>query len=163
AAYDDWLEQLAAQTVVRHGGGEPRVRTPPARVDDLAALGPPIPLESVTNWPTSVWRISVGWPWLALSSGRRAHTIPSDPKLHKSTDSRRIVSYSNDGQVRWPWPRERVSPQGFARLPGPTSVHLPLAPRPGLAGNTIFYAALWALLLLSPGAARRQIRRARNR
>lgn len=164
AAYADWQELMRTQTVVRHGGGEPRIRTPPARIDDRAALGPPVPLDSVTHWPTSVWRISVGWPLLAMESGRRAHTIPFDPKLHKWADSRRVVSHNNDVQVQWPWPRVRDGQHAFSsRRPGPTSVRLPLAPRPGLAGNTLFYAALWALLLLAPGAILRQIRRGRNR
>jgi hypothetical protein len=46
---------------------------------------------------------------------------------------------------------------------GPDEIYLPLKPLPGPPPQHHFYALLWAILLLAPGALRRRIRRARGR
>ncbi len=126
----------------------------PRRIDERTARG--VPVRLLGSYSTMIRRDTVGWPLPALrSTDQSNHDIPplaalAEPPHGQST---RFVR----GAVELPW--HPVEP-----IPGMSRPFLlPLEPRPGLLVNTIFYALLWFLILLIPGAIRRAHRRARGR
>jgi hypothetical protein len=129
-------------------------RSTAQRIDHLAALGPPI--SDVTADEVYFWRWSAGWPLIAMRGAERIdvfaaeHDAPGAPPADQGRDEAGVWRLSHRWAVRLPW----LLPDG---------VLLPLEPRPGLLLNTTFYALLWALLLLAPGAIRQRIRRAKGR
>lgn len=172
AAYDEWMEQIErfrAETRAALSGtvGAPPPPPPPEqyRIDDRAERGPPVAVPDLARGETEVWIRSHGWPFLSLRYTGRIDRIMDDSNVEGDRVQRIVGARIVDSRVsrrfgiQLPWGKGRESSLFY----GPDTIILPLEPRPGLALNTIFYALLWALLLLAPGAIRRRIRRARGR
>jgi hypothetical protein len=153
AAYDEevWREATAQSPPVP-------MPTITGRLDDLAARGPPEPVPDIADVRTSFTLYDSGWPMPALRCTARYDSFASEagsPGMPPGMGMRSEVRHA----LAVPWPR---SGNASGNTP-PDPLHLPRKPLPGLAINTIAFAALWGVVLHAPGAIRRTMRRALGR
>jgi hypothetical protein len=158
AAYDDEVWSFGEALASEMGRGTIPQRPETWRLDDRAALGPPLPVEDIADGSTSISFIDAGWPRTALGSITRGDVF-SVPAKQDGMPGSFDYTMSHSGALEIP----RFWASGWSSGKPPEPVVLPLQPRPGLLLNTIFYGLLWAVVLLAPGAIRRRIRRARGR